>query len=38
MVLVPNREAVEAARRAEEAAAREAAAQPAAEGESPSHA
>ena len=39
MVLVPNREAVEAARRAEEAAAREAAAaQPAVEGESPSHA
>jgi translation initiation factor IF-3 len=38
MVLVPNREAVEAARRAEEAAAREAAAQQAAEGESPSHA
>jgi translation initiation factor IF-3 len=38
MVLVPNREAVEAARRAEEAAAREAAAEPAAGGETPSHA
>jgi translation initiation factor IF-3 len=38
MVLVPNREAVEAARRAEEAAAREAAAQQTQQGESEAHA
>ena len=38
MVLVPNREAVEAARRAEEAAAREAAAQTPPQGESEAHA
>ena len=38
MVLVPNREAVEAARRAEEAAARQAAAEAPAQGESEAHA